>query len=65
MRDNRSKLHKVFDEIASDCVRKLVVASDGNHEVTPYLIGQVRQTVSKTIEQIYFGFHPKLPTETP
>jgi hypothetical protein len=58
--DDRSDIHRRFDRIASDCLGVLRQASDKGLRVTPSLILQVQQLVSKALEKVHYGFDDEL-----
>ncbi len=55
-----SKMQDAFMSIAVEAVTPLRKASDKGAVVTPLLVGEVQERFAKVLEQVYYGFHPKL-----
>lgn len=54
----QSQLHKAFLKMAVECTALLRTASDAGIPLTPFLIGQIQDSIVKAIGNAYFGVLP-------
>ena len=57
--DNRSDIHRRFDEIAARCVAPLRAISDAGESVRPIVINQVMGLIVKELGQLHFNGLPE------